>query len=302
MSGRPLVFVSYRRDDSREWAALIVDSLQRQFGRDAVFLDTESIRVGDEWPSKIEVALQQATVFLAIIGPQWLAVHDESWRRRIDLPEDWVRCEIEYALINRKPIVSVLVSGASVPRGEALPPTLVELPNRQAIRLEDKADIRSLVDFLVGRYNFRVIASELDYPTPHDKQPELPEVELAEVLNSLPEWSRTERDSSKGKIGIAVELERVYKFKAFDDAIHFMATAARYIRVTDHHPLWENQYQDIRVRLSTWDVGLRLTWKDIRLAKYLDRLYLDYVVYDRGGKLGEVLGTSQKEGEEIDVE
>jgi pterin-4a-carbinolamine dehydratase len=137
---------------------------------------------------------------------------------------------------------------------------------------------------MVDRYGFRSIVAEMDYPTPHDKQPELPEVELAKALRHLPEWSRTERDSSKGKSGVAVELERVYKFKAFEDAIHFMAAAARYIRVTNHHPLWENQYQDIRVRISTWDVGLRLTWKDIRLAEYLDRLYLDYVVFDRGGQ------------------
>jgi pterin-4a-carbinolamine dehydratase len=221
---------------------------------------------------------------LTIIGPQWLSIHDDSWRRRIDLPGDWVRHEIEYALNNKKPLIPVTVSGASVPRGEELPPVLVELPNHQAIRLEDKADVRTLAGFLVDRFGFRTIVAELDYPTPHDKQPELPEEELAEALSRLSEWSRTERDSSRGKSGLAVELERVYKFKTFDDAIHFMGTAARYIRVNDHHPSWENQYQDLRVRVTTWDVGHRITWKDVQLAEHLDRLYLDYVVFDQGGK------------------
>jgi pterin-4a-carbinolamine dehydratase len=282
VSGRPLAFINYRRDDSREWATLIVDSLQRQLGLDAVFVDTEAIRSGDEWPQKIELALEQATVLLAIIGPQWLAVHDDGWRRRIDLPEDWVRREIEHALGRGTPLISVLVSGAPPLRGESLPPTLVDLPNRQFIRLEDKADIRALVEILTEDFGFRAVNTELDYPTPVDRQPELPEAELAEALRRLQEWSRIERESSRGKRGIAVELERVYKFKTFSDAIHFMATTARYVRVTGHHPWWENQYKDVRVRLTTWDVGMRITWKDIRLAQYLDRQYREYVVSDRG--------------------
>lgn len=293
VSIRPVIFVNYRHDDSQGWAELIVDSLQRHFGQDSVFVDTESIRGGDEWKIKIDLALQNAAVFLAIIGPQWLAVHDGNWRRRIDLSDDWVKRELEHALGSGKPVVPVLVSGASIPRGEALPATLVDLPNRQAIRLEAKADIRTLVEFLSDRFGFRAVIAELDYPTPHDKIPELTEAEVSDALNRLPEWSRTVRNSPRGRNKIAVELERVYKFKTFDDAIHFMATAARYIRVTEHHPFWENQYQDVRIRITTWDVGLRITKKDVQLAEYLDQLYLPYVVFDPGGKIDIALGTSE---------
>jgi pterin-4a-carbinolamine dehydratase len=284
MPVRPLAFVSYRRDDSREWAALIADSLERHFGRNAVFVDTEAIRAGDDWPNKIKSALEEATLLIPIIGPQWLAVHDDNWRRRIDLADDWVRRELEYALANDKPVVSVLVSGASMPNGQALPPSLVELPNRQTFRLEEKSDIRELVRLLTERFDFRQITGKLDYPTPVDKQPELPPDELASALQRLPEWSPIEHDDPDGKNGISVELERIYKFKSFGDAIHFMATTARFIRVTGHHPNWENQYKDVRVRITTWDVGHRITWKDVRLAEYLDREYREYVAFDRGGK------------------
>jgi pterin-4a-carbinolamine dehydratase len=272
-SVRPLAFLSYRRDDSREWAALIADSLLRHFGRDAIFVDTETIRAGDNWPAKIATALDRATVFMPIIGPQWLAVHDDAWRRRIDLPDDWVRQEIEHALTSAKPVISVLVSGAAMPRGEVLPPSMVELPNRQAVRVEDKADIRSLVELLTARFDFREVAADLDYPTPVDKPPALSDREIEEALRRLEEWSRIERDSDRGKDKIAVELVRVYKFNTFSDAVHFITTTARYIRVTGHHPFWENQYKDVRVRLTTWDVGHRVTWKDVQLAEYLDRQY-----------------------------
>jgi len=281
---RPLAFLSYRRDDSHAWAALIAESLRRHFGRDAVFVDTETISAGDEWPAAITAALEDATVYLPIIGPQWLSVHDEYSQRRIDLPKDWVRREIEHALGSRKPLIPVLVSGAAMPGG--LPVSIAELPNRQSFRVEDTADIRSLVDLLTNRHGFRAVAGDLDYPTPLDRQPELAGRELEQALLRLPEWTRTERDSTKGKDGIAVELLRVYKFKTFSDTIHFMMTTARYIRVTGHHPLWENQYKDLRVRLSTWDVGSRITWKDVRLAEYLDRQYREYVPYDRGGRAG----------------
>src|ERR1700688_1969488 len=285
MESRPLVFVNYRHDDTREWTTLIADWLQRQFGRDAVFVDSDNIRAGDEWPNEIEAALKQATVFLPIIGPQWLAVHDQDWRRRIDSPDDWVRREIERALISGKPVISVLVAGAAIPRANALPPSLGELQNRQTLRVEDKNDIRSLMSLLEVQYGFKTAVPELNYPTPVDRQPELLEPEIRQAMQELPEWSVSERENARSKNGTSIELIRVFKFKTFTDAIHFMATAARYIRVTGHHPFWENQYKDVRVKITTWDVGHRITWKDIRLAQRLDRQYEDYVPYDPGGRL-----------------
>jgi hypothetical protein len=49
MATRPMAFISYRRDDTRDWANLVSDTIRRQLGRDAVFLDTDSIRIGDAW-------------------------------------------------------------------------------------------------------------------------------------------------------------------------------------------------------------------------------------------------------------
>lgn len=278
---KTLVFISYRRDDSRDWANLIADTLQRQFGRPAVFLDTDGIRVGDQWNRKIEKALEYATVVMPVIGPKWLFLQNpDDGRRRLDSPNDWVRREIEYALTEEKELIPIVVSGAAVPSPNQLPDSIKELPARQALRVADKRDVDVIVEHL-ERLGFKRIKAELDFPTPVDRSPELSESEIAEALAHLPGWEVEQRDSQRGKDGTALELVTTLKFDRFEDAMHFMATATRYISRTDHHPFWENQYKDIRIRISTWDIGLRISPKDVKLASYLQWLYREYTPGER---------------------
>jgi len=278
MTEKPLAFVSYRRDDARDWANLIAETLQRQFGPDAVFIDTDRIRVGDQWNRTIEEALERATVVLSVIGPKWLHLQNpETGQRRLDVPDDWVRREIEVALTSSRPLLPLIVAGATLPTSRALPTSITALHERQAFKIEDRHDIDIVVTEFANRLGFRRIETELDFPTPVDRAPELNDAEIAEALKRLPGWEIEKRDSKRGKDGIAIELVTTLKFRSFEDAIHYMAAAARYISRTDHHPFWENQYKDLRIRLSTWDIGLRIAAKDIKLADYLLWLYRDYI-------------------------
>jgi pterin-4a-carbinolamine dehydratase len=45
-----------------------------------------------------------------------------------------------------------------------------------------------------------------------------------------------------------------------------------------HHPDWENIWINVLVWLTTWDIGHRPSYKDVRLAEHLDAVYRDYVV------------------------
>ncbi len=92
------VFISYRRADSSAASRWLYDAIQRTFGPDSVFMDTEAIRVSAEWPKAIQQGLQKATHLIAVIGSQWLRVTDDYGRRRIDRDDDWVRAEIAHAL------------------------------------------------------------------------------------------------------------------------------------------------------------------------------------------------------------
>src|SRR6516165_2425152 len=118
---QPSIFVSYRREDSAAEAGRLRTSLLRQFGGDAVFMDTSSIQAGAEWPSSISSALESARVVLVILGPEWLRVSNEWGERRIDQENDWVRKEIEQALALNKEVIPVLVDGARMPPAEKLP-------------------------------------------------------------------------------------------------------------------------------------------------------------------------------------
>jgi pterin-4a-carbinolamine dehydratase len=75
-----------------------------------------------------------------------------------------------------------------------------------------------------------------------------------------------------------VELYKAFKLRLFEDAIHFMSTAARFASTTKHHPDWQNLWVTVRVWLTTWDIGHRPTFKDIRLAEYLEKLYREHMV------------------------
>jgi pterin-4a-carbinolamine dehydratase len=274
----PLAFISYRRADSAAWALLLAETLQRLFGLQAIFIDVDSIRVGDEWKKRIDDALELSTVVLPVIGPQWLFLQDEAGRRRIDLPSDWVRREIEYGLSEAEKVIPILVSGAGIPEREALPNNIVGLVDRQFLRWTEKQDVQEIARQLVEYGRFERLDRELDYPTRVDRSPALSQAELDEALRELPGWLPAKRPSEHATQGISEELTKTFKFRNFGDVIHFMATASRFIGMTDHHPNWENQYQDLRVRLTTWDIGHRISYKDVRLAKHLERLSIEYEV------------------------
>lgn len=74
--------------DIGAFAALLHQDLAHRFGRDLVFLDSESIGVGANWGDEILGRLRSCRVVLAVIGPGWLTALDPAGRRRIDDPAD----------------------------------------------------------------------------------------------------------------------------------------------------------------------------------------------------------------------
>lgn len=147
------VFISYRRADSIVYSKLLYDKLAEHFGKDAVFMDKEEIDLGDDFARIIDERVGSCTVLLAVIGPAWLTVADDSGRRRIDLPDDYVRHEISSALNRQIPVVPVLVGGARVPSKNDLPESLAELSGRNAHDIRDSSleeDIDTLIAHLAG--------------------------------------------------------------------------------------------------------------------------------------------------------
>jgi 4a-hydroxytetrahydrobiopterin dehydratase len=66
-------------------------------------------------------------------------------------------------------------------------------------------------------------------------------------------------------------IEKTFEFRTFDEAMQFMADAAKRCTAMNHHPDWRNRYSKIDVRLSTNDSN-SLTIKDFELALAMDKL------------------------------
>ncbi|MEQ1719060.1 MAG: SUMF1/EgtB/PvdO family nonheme iron enzyme [Hyphomicrobium sp.] len=118
------IFINYRRDDARDMAARIRDRLASVFGSSNVFMDVDNLMAGQRFDKELEKALSETDVFLAVIGPRWMATLAE--RRRLD-ERDYVCDEIAGALKRGITVIPVLIDSASLPRADELPPAIVEL-------------------------------------------------------------------------------------------------------------------------------------------------------------------------------
>jgi hypothetical protein len=129
------IFISYRHDDSEGQAGRLFDDLEREFGRDAVFMDVTAIEPGRDFRRAIDEHVASCGVLLCVIGRYWLTLRDETGRRRIDEAADFVRLETASALRRDIPVVPVLVHGAAMPTADELPEDLRGLAFRHAMQL-----------------------------------------------------------------------------------------------------------------------------------------------------------------------
>ena len=99
------IFISYRRDDSAGHAGRVHDRLEREFGRDLLFMDVDAIPLGFNFVKVLEDQVTKCDVLLAIIGPGWLDARDDDGNRRLDNPHDYIRIEIAAALKRDIPVI-----------------------------------------------------------------------------------------------------------------------------------------------------------------------------------------------------
>jgi TIR domain len=130
-----VIFISYRREDAEGQAGRLFDDLTKHFGENAAFMDVAGIAAGRDFRRAIEEHVASCGVLLAIIGKYWIDARDESGRRRLEDPADFVRLETASALKRDIPVVPVLVHGARMPRKEQLPEDLAELTYRNCVEL-----------------------------------------------------------------------------------------------------------------------------------------------------------------------
>src|SRR5581483_11215853 len=129
----PRIFISYRRDDSRDYAGRIYNWLSTRVGHGAVFMDVEGIEPGDDYVKTIDREIRRSSLVLAIIGGRWNLSRDSDGMSRLEKPDDLVRKELLTAIGSGVRVVPVLVAGAVPPTLDDLPSSLHRLAKLNAI-------------------------------------------------------------------------------------------------------------------------------------------------------------------------
>jgi TIR domain len=129
------VFISYRRADSAGYSGRVMDRLDRELGRDLVFMDVDAIPLGTNFSKVLHEEVAKCGVLLAVIGPNWLDALDEHGNHRLNNPNDFVRIEIAAALQRSIPVIPILLDGARIPKADELPEDLKELALRNGMEV-----------------------------------------------------------------------------------------------------------------------------------------------------------------------
>lgn len=166
------VFISYRREDSAETCGRIYDRLEGSLGRHNVFKDVDNIPPGVDFRSYLQDALRMCDVALIVIGPRWLASETATGERRLFVPSDFVRLEIEVALQLNKPVIPVLVNNAQPPAETDLPPSIARLAYLNAVNVRPDPDFRRDMDHVIGSL------SGYGQPAPQYVTPGAPQAQL----------------------------------------------------------------------------------------------------------------------------
>ena len=159
------IFISYRRGADNGDARSLYQQLERQFGRERVFIDIDDIPVGRNFRRVLENQVASCSVFLAVIGRGWVEHAPRLMQR-----SDFVRIEVEAALARPEiPIISVFIDGATFPDETDLPETMHDLLDYNGISLRHE----TFIDTIDGRLR-RALLAALD-------EAEQPPAEAAEA-------------------------------------------------------------------------------------------------------------------------
>ena len=83
------IFVSYRREGTTGFAGRIKDELERRFGGVEVFRDVDDIASGEDFVERLDRAIRDCRVLIAVIGRNWLTARNEHQKPRPDQGQDY---------------------------------------------------------------------------------------------------------------------------------------------------------------------------------------------------------------------
>ncbi len=270
------VFISYRRDDTGREANLLKGFIEQYLDDVAVFIDTDDIAPGTQWPDVLRQEVARSSAVIALVGPDWRGTSPVD---RLDDLDDWVRQELTYALDTKQgKILPVVVKDAGAML-DGLPAELEPLRTLQRLplshqRLQD--EIRTIVIWVA-----RVVGADTKptgemFPKPSARKTGYSPMGPADIEKSMNTgefagWM-TRSTVVRGEAPGGIELYKVFEFTNFKRAITFMCRVATKAEELNHHPEWRNVWNRVFVSQRTWDAGHVLTLLDFEAAARMNEV------------------------------
>ena len=95
-----------------------------------------------------------------------------------------------------------------------------------------------------------------------DKPKILTPKELRTILPRLSGWRHSQN-----------RLTRTFEFQDFVDSLSFVNSLVVYFETVDHHPDVRIAYGEVTVELTRYDVGGKVTDRDVEVAKKISSVY-----------------------------
>ena len=149
------IYISYRREDSSEVLQIINplrDQLKSLFSENLLFLDSMDLLPGVDLPDALGQALRNSKIILVFIGKNWLENKDQTGKRRIENPDDWIRKEIRFGIENGKEVIPILINNTKYKYSnkEILPTDLHTLANVSALHIDTNKNLYEGIEVLVS--------------------------------------------------------------------------------------------------------------------------------------------------------
>ncbi|HLW68491.1 MAG TPA: DUF6142 family protein [Gemmataceae bacterium] len=210
-----MIFISYRREDSKSITGQIYDRLVAHFGAKSVFKDVDSIPLGVDFRRALQRAVGQCAIVVVVIGDSWLQCKDDFGRRRLDQADDFVRLEIETALQRNIPVIPLLVGHAPIPNAMQLPKSLQDLSFRNGLQIRSTTDFDEDIRQLIRYCKKTMSARSAGEPNIQSRSTKSPGLSTSEpdgnrAADDRPRAPRTEKLPNSGLgiismiIGVAV--------------------------------------------------------------------------------------------------
>lgn len=184
------VFINYRRDDEFAFVESLHLRLQARYGEKNVFMDVEKLPLFSRFDKDIIEKVREADILVVVIGPRWVELLNQ---RAMTGATDFVRVEIEEALLQNKVIAPICIAGAKFPAESVFPESLKPIARLNAALIATPYELRQQINTIYARLDQLIEEKRRSIPLQAPTQPN-PWDELLRTVSPVDDYEDEDDD------------------------------------------------------------------------------------------------------------